>query len=542
MATVIALATAALLLATTPAIPPAPSASGERPAISVSGERPAASTTGDRLVARTESGLVRGARADGVERFLALPYAAPPVGDLRWRAPQPPPTWQGVRAADAWGNRCPAAAGSNGPRSETEDCLYLNVFRPEGTRAGQRLPVLFWIHGGGLVNGSANQHDGTLIAQLENVVVVSVNYRLGVLGYLVHPALAAESGQAGNYGLLDQQAALRWVRRNIAAFGGDPRRVTIDGESAGGFSVCAHLTAPGSAGLFARGIMQSGSCVSRPIEDGERTGTQIAATLGCPDPATAAACLRALPPGRLIDGPQYTSFTHGTPALPESPDTAVRAGRFQRVPLMIGYNRDEGRTFFQGNRGWTRERYEEWVRTVFGDRAAAVLERYPWPARSDAFTPAYLTGAIATDAGLFAGIGGCPALRLARDLSAYTTVYGYRFDHRTGPGLTPEPAGYVWGAGHAAELAYLWPSFDNGTPIAPTFDAGERRLARDMVHYWGGFTRTGQPYARGSARWPRLGDAVMSLRAAGRSTPVPEATMAAEHQCDLWQPGSAGSS
>ncbi|MEV0391434.1 carboxylesterase family protein, partial [Nonomuraea sp. NPDC050643] len=452
-------------------------------------------------------------------------------------APQPPPAWRGVRDASAWGARCPAAASGNGPRSETEDCLLLNVFRPAGTTAGRRLPVLFWIHGGGLSNGSANQHDGTLIAQLEDVVVVSVNYRLGVLGFLAHPALTAEAGQSGNYGLLDQQAALRWVQRNIAAFGGDPRRVTIDGESAGGWSVCAHLTAPGSAGLLQRAIIQSGSCVSRPVADGERSGASIATTLGCPDPASAAACLRALPPGRLVDGPQFASFLYDVPALPENPDTAVRAGRFQRVPLVVGSTRDEGRTFLQGNMGWTREQYEGWVGALFGDRAAAVLARYPWPAESDRFTSAYLTGAIFTDSGFLAGIGGCPTLRLIGALAAHTRVYGYRFDHRTGPGLTPEPAGYEWGAGHAAELAYLWPSFDNGTPIAPTFDASERRLARDMVHYWGAFPRSGQPYAQAAAPWPSFNrtSMIMSLRAGGRSIPVPLATMEAEHNCDLWE-------
>ncbi|MBB5783871.1 carboxylesterase/lipase family protein [Nonomuraea jabiensis] len=496
---------------------------------------PAAASGGDRPVARTDTGLVRGARADGVDRFLALPYAAPPVGELRWRAPRPAPAWQGVRDASQWGNRCPAAAGSNGPRSETEDCLYLNVFRPAGTKAGQRLPVLFWIHGGGLQNGSANQHDGTLIAQLENVVVVSVNYRLGVFGYLAHPLLAAESGTSGNYGLFDQQAALRWVRRNIAAFGGDPRQVTIDGESAGGFSVCANLTSPTSAGLFARAIIQSGSCTSRPYADGEQAGASIATTLGCSD----LACLRGLSAAELVDGPQFASFLYGTPALPENPDTAVRAGRFQRVPLIVGSTRDEGRTFLQGARGWTREQYEGWVRGLFPDRADAVLARYPWPAQSDQFTSAYLAAAVFTDSGFLAGLGGCPTLRFIEALSAHTRVYGYRFDHRTGPGLTPEPAGYEWGAGHAAELAYLWPSFDNGTPIAPTFDASERRLARDMVHYWGSFTITGQPRAAHSARWPAFNGTslVMSLRAGGRSTPVPLATMLAEHNCDLWEAG-----
>lgn len=503
--------------------------------LTLAGITGSADASGGAPLARTESGLVKGVRAERVDSFLAIPYASPPVGDLRWRAPQRAAGWTGVRDATEWGNRCPATASSNGPRSETEDCLYLNVFRPAGTRAGTRLPVLFWIHGGGLVNGSGNQHDGTLIAQLENVVVVSINYRLGVFGFLAHPALTREAGQSGNYGLLDQQAALRWVRRNIASFGGDPRQVTIVGESAGGFSVCANLTSPGSAGLFGRAVIQSGSCTAQPVAQAEQTGTSIATTLGCSDEAAAVACLRALSPARLVDGPQFSSFVHGTPALPNAPDTAVRSGRFQRVPLIIGYTRDEGRTFLQGFRV-SESQYVAFVRSQFGADADAVLARYPWPAESDQFTSAYLAGAIFTDSGRIAGIGGCPNLDFIRDVSAHTRVYGYRFDHRTGPGLTPEPAGFEWGAGHAAELAYLWPSFDNGTPIAPTFDAGERRLARDMVHYWGSFTRTGQPRARGSAHWPSYNrtNAIMSLRAGGDSIPVPAVDMAAEHNCDLW--------
>jgi para-nitrobenzyl esterase len=430
------------------------------------------------------------------------------------------------------GQPVPAAASTNGPRSETEDCLYLNVFRPAGTRPGQRLPVYFWIHGGGLLNGSGNQHDGSLIARLENVVVVSINYRLGVFGFLAHPGLTAEAGGSGNYGLLDQQAALRWVRGNIGSFGGDARKVTIGGESAGGFAVCAHLTAPASRGLFARAVIQSGSCPSQPLAQGEATGTSIAAAHGCAD----VACLRALPPAALIDGPQYTSFVHGGPALPESPDAAVRAGRFARVPVVVGSTRDEGRTFMQGNIGLSEEQYVAFVRRLFGARADAILEVYPWPADADQFTPAYLTGAIVTDSGVFAGLGGCPTLAFIDRLSAYTRVFAYRFDHRTGPGLSPTPVGYVWGAGHAAELAYHWPSFDNGTPIAPTFDAAERRLAVDMVHYWGAFVRAGRPRASRAAPWPPHNGTslVMSLRAGGRSVPVPAARMAAEHHCGLW--------
>src|SRR5690242_12298599 len=194
------------------------------------------------LVVRTDKGKVRGFTADGADKFLGIPYAAPPVGARRWRPPAPAASWHGVHDATSYGSRCPQTVSSNGPGSENEDCLYLNVFRPAGHRR-RHVPVLVMIHGGGLVNGAGDQHDGALIARTDGVVVVSFNYRLGVFGFLALPGLSGEAPDhaSGDYGVLDQQAAIRWVHRNIAAFGGDPRRVTIDGESAGGWSVCAQL-------------------------------------------------------------------------------------------------------------------------------------------------------------------------------------------------------------------------------------------------------------------------------------------------------------
>jgi para-nitrobenzyl esterase len=493
-------------------------------------------------VAHTDTGALRGVRSDGVDGFLGVPYAAPPVGALRWQAPRPAARWQGTRDAVAYGNRCAAPASTNGPESDTEDCLYLNVQRPATARPGERLPVFFWIHGGGLVNGSSNQHDAGLIVRNAGVIVVTINYRLGVFGYLAHPALTREAGQSGDYGFLDQQAALRWVQRNIRAFGGDPRQVTIGGESAGGWSVCGHLTAPGSQGMFVRAIMQSGSCATQPLDAAETTGTGIAAAAGCADVATAAQCLRDESTTELLDaGSTAGSFlmVHGVPALPKAPDDAVRAGDFARVPIMIGANRDEGRTFTQGFIGQTREQYEAFVRSTFGADAEAVLARYPWPATADAFTPAYLAGAIFTDSGLVAQIGGCANRGLTRAFADVTPTYAYQFDHRTGPGLQPTPVGYEWGAGHAAELAYLWPSFDNGTPIAPTFNAGERRLALDMVRHWGSFVRTGRPSASSSPPWARYDrtEQVLSLRSGGMSAAISDSRLAAEHQCGFWDQG-----
>lgn len=501
-----------------------------------------ATTRPDRLAAgplvRVDTGVLRGSGTGSVDSFLGIPYARPPVGVLRWRAPQPALPWQGVRAATGYGSRCAALSSTNGPRSEAEDCLYLNVQRPAGVRAGARLPVLFWIHGGSLLNGSSSQHDGSLIVRTAGVVVVTVNYRLGVFGFLAHPALSAEAGQSGDYGLLDQQAALRWVRRNIAGFGGDPGAVSIGGESAGAWSVCMHLVAPGSRGLFARAVLESGSCTTQTLPAAQAGGTVFAHAVGCADDAGAAACLRGKTTAQLLDATPVPPafFVRGVPALPQDPDTAVRTGAFARVPVVVGANRDEGRTFAKDVIGQSRAQYEALVGAVFGARAPAVLARYPWPAHADAFTPAYLIGAVFTDSGAIVGIGGCANRSFTQAFARWTRTFSYEFDHRTGPGLSPQPAGYVWGAGHAAELAYVWPSFDNGTPIAPTFTPAERRLALDMVRYWGSFIRTGRPTAPPNAPWPSYNHTALtlSLRAGGRSTLITDRTLAAEHNCDLW--------
>ena len=513
-----------LSLATVALLPPAP-ASAEKSALTAS------------PVVVTDKGAVRGTSAGAVESFLGIRYAAPPVDALRWAPPQPAAPWTGVRSAEQYGNRCPALASTNGPRSETEDCLFINVQRPAGAKAGDRLPVYVFIHGGGLTNGSSNQMNMDKIVRETGVIGVSFNYRLGVLGFLGHPTLTAEAGESGNYGFLDQQAALRWVQRNIAAFGGNPSRVTIGGESAGGWSVCAHLVAPGSRRLFSRAMIQSGSCFTQSQAEAEASGGAFAADLGCTDPATAVACLRAASPAALLDASTTFSsrIVRGTPTLPVDPREAVRTGRFDRVPLVIGANRDEGRTFTQGMIGWTQAQYTAFVGATFGGNADAVLAQYPWPANSDQFTAAYLAGAIFTDAGLAAGIGGCPNRALIRDFARYTRTYAYEFAHRTGPGLV-DLGGYVWGAGHAAELAYLWPSFNNGTPIAPLFNAAERRLAREMVQYWGAFVEKGRPRVIGQTGWPRYSHtgSVLSLRAGGQSVVITDATYVAEHNCTFW--------
>lgn len=490
-------------------------------------------------VVPTAQGAVQGVRADGIDSFLGLRYAAPPTGELRWQPPQPAAPHAGVLVADHHRATCAAAESSNGPRTEAEDCLFLNVQRPAGLRAGERRPVLVFIHGGGFTNGSSNQYDAAPLVSATGAVVVTLNYRLGILGFLGHPGLTAEAGESGNYGLMDQQAALRWVRDNIAGFGGDPRQVTIGGESAGGMSVCAQLVAPGSRGLFQRAIIQSGGCASQTLPDAEEIGGRFADAVACADPATAVACLRATPVAALIDTPYPSEVGFGIPLptsatsfLPEDPRDAVRNGQFARVPVLVGANRDEGRTFTADMIGAGEQDYRGLVEEIFGDTAPLVLQQYPWPADADEFTAAYLAGAIYTDH--LAGIGGCENLALTEDLARRVPTWAYEFDHRTGPGLAPIP-GYEWGAGHAAELPYLFPGFDNGTPIASTFDAAERRLAAEMKDRWGRFVTKGSATAAlpGWPRFDRTG-AVLALRAGGQSAVVPLDEVAAAHRCDFW--------
>ena len=355
---------------------------------------------GHGLVVPTDRGLVQGKPAEGIDQWLGIPYAAPPVGALRWAAPRPAPRWPGIRQATSYGGRCAQLASGNGPRVDNEDCLYLNVYAPPGHDRG--LPVLVMIHGGGLTTGAGDQHDGSLIVNTDHIVVVSINYRLGPFGFLNLPGLgrSALTG-SGNFGLLDQESALRWVQRNIAAFGGDPRAVTIDGESAGGWSMCALMTSPPARGLFRSAIMQSGSCATQTRSAAQTASLAFAKQAGCPDAATAAACLRGLPEQTLLDASASYQplFISGGPELPVPAAQAVASGQYNRVPLLIGTNHNEGRTFAQGFTALTQQQADATIAQEFGSRALAILARYPWGSYPSPYTAAYMIGDIWTDSG-----------------------------------------------------------------------------------------------------------------------------------------------
>jgi carboxylesterase type B len=536
---------AAIPLAAVLAAPPALSQAG------ASAQAAQAAGGSGGLIVSTEDGMLRGQHAEGVDQFLGVRYAAPPVGALRWQAPQPVQPWSGVRDATSYGHRCPQLASGNGPREDTEDCLFLNVFAPADgpgraaaqDGAGRGLPVLVMIHGGGLLNGAGDQHDGSLIVRTDHIIVVSLNYRLGVFGFLDVPGLGTSALTAnGNFGLLDQEAALRWVHRNIARFGGNPGQVTIAGESAGGWSVCALMTSPLARGLFRGAISESGSCPSQTPAQAQSAGLAFAAQAGCTDAAAAASCLRNTPESALLTASASYSaqFTSGGPDLPLPPLTAVADGDYVKVPLLMGTNHDEGRTFTQGFASYTEQQYVQFVNQSYGALAPAILQRYPWSAYPSPYTASYAIGAIWTDSGFVSGIGGCPTQNLAAQFASRTPTFFYQFDDRHAPALNNLLPGYQWGAGHAMELAYLWPSFGNGTSLYDQLTPAQLQLSHQMIVWWGAFTRLGVPEAPGQPSWPTYTSRqLMSLRPGGQSRTIPAATFAAQHQCGFWNAQAA---
>lgn len=500
----------------------------------------AASTAGvapaDPAVVRTAQGPVRGVVADGHRFFGGLPYAAPPVGALRWQPPASPPTWRDTRDATRLGPRCIQDTGDlEMGRLTDEDCLTLNVWTPRAASPEAKKAVMVWFHGGSFINGSSGIYDSRWLTTRGDVVVVTVNYRLGTLGFLAHPGLGP-AGAVGNYGLADQQAALRWVHDNVAAFGGDPDRVTIAGESAGGMSVCDHLAAPGSQGLFARAIIQSGPCQAQvALPDAERISLDYARDAGCPDPATAAACLRALPADKLRDPVRYywigedalSGPATGSTVLPQDPVAAMAAGSAADVPVLIGSNRDEFTLFvalqhLQGKPMGPQD-YGRLVAETFGAAAPAVEARYPLDAYGGSAQLAY--SAAVTDADF-----ACVDQRMATDLGKAAPVYAYEFVDQAAP--APEPLRTVpfpIGASHSLELRYL---FDTGG--APPLDGPQQALSDHMIAYWAAFVRDGAPDVDGLPEWPKAGDDARRRLSLGPDRIAVIDDFARVHDCDFW--------
>jgi para-nitrobenzyl esterase len=500
------------------------------PAVSAStlGGRAAASGP----VADTANGAVRGLADGSVDEYLGIPYAAPPVGALRWRPPQPAASWSGVRDATQFAPHCPQLAGPFGEASTSEDCLFLNVFTPSHQQPGSGSPVMVWIHGGAFVSGESNDYDPTQLVE-DGVTVVTFNYRLGALGFLAHPALADADGQSGDYGLMDQQAALRWVQRNIANFGGDPHNVTVFGESAGGLSVLSQVASPQARGLFERAIVESGSynLTQTSLASAEQAGEAFAAKAGCA--SQTAACLRSLPVSTILADQDAAGYTPNinSEVLPESLGTAFATGNFNRVPIINGTNHDEYRLFvalstLEGS-PVTAANYQSMIASTLGVTAAVavvIAAKYPLTAYP---SPSVALGAVGTDA-IFA----CPALSIDQSVSRYVPTFAYEFNDENAPELFLPPVGFPYGAAHASEIQYLMALPTAAFPA--TLSAQQQQLAAIMKGYWTNFAKRGSPSSSGTPSWPLFNTLTQKIQSLVPPSPQTETDFATAHNCAFW--------
>ncbi len=452
---------------------------------------------------KTRSGTVEGKDDGKVKSFLGIPYAAPPVGDLRWKAPAPAAKWSGVKKATEFGFHC--IQGNvfgdmvfHDPGA-SEDCLTLNVWVPD-KHAEPKLPVMVWIYGGGFVAGttSESRQDGSHLAQ-QGVIVVSMNYRLGVFGFLVHPELAKESGHnsAGNYGLLDQLAALKWVRDNIAAFGGDPGNVTIFGESAGSFSVSAQMASPLAKGLFQKAIGESGAAFSRSglsfdamSARAEKDAALVKQKLG----ASTLAELRAIPAEKLLAPfapPQSRGFDFGPDIdgyfLTEPVPATFAAGKQNDAALLAGWNHDEGSVPHRP----TAETFKAMAQKDFGDKAEEFLKLYP--ADTDEHVQ---RSALDYASDKFIALSTWDWIE-AQSKTGKQPIYRYRFDMAP---FSKNPNAPRLGAYHSAEIEYVFGQLDSKTDV--TWRESDRRVSEMMQKYWSNFAKNGNPNGPGLANWP----------------------------------------
>lgn len=500
-----------------------------------------------RPIALTESGFVIGSTTAGGNEFLGIPYAAPPVGALRWRPPKRYGFFPGFALqATQFGSACTQPGGIG-----SENCLFLNVYTPQtesGDRRDHGLPVLFWIHGGGLINGSSTPYNPERLVK-KGVIVVTINYRLGYLGFFAQSAIDGEGHLNGNYGLMDQQFALGWVRRNIARFGGNPARVTIFGESAGGQSVYAQLASPMAAGMFRGAISESGSYAEFqnyfsnivPLVVGETQGTTvvpsgaaIADSVGCANQT--ASCLRAVPASTMVAAEPFPlyPFVDGT-LLTQTMSAAFASGEFNQVPVISGTNHDEYRLFVAldfdlvGNPILTSAEYDGAVTSLWGPALAPpVLGLYPFAS--------YPTGGEALGASGTDGVFSCAARIADQSLAKFVPTYTYEFNDENAPPAQSEFGGFLTfplGAYHSAEIPYLFKT-GNIFGLPELLSSEQTQLSDAMVSYWTQFARTGDPNSPGEPLWSPYSASTDEFQSLIPPAPVVEFNFDSSHQCSTF--------
>lgn len=483
--------------------------------------------SGDSPVVDTDSGPVRGTDSGSVSTFQGIPYAAAPTGDLRWQPPAPAEPWTEPLDATAPGAPCvqPMDQPIAIPGGE-EDCLSLNVTVPD--KGARKKPVIVWIHGGSFTYGDGAGYGAEKLAARGDAVVVTVNYRLGAFGFLAHPDME----QAGNLGLQDQQAALKWVRDNASAFGGDRRNVTLMGQSGGGYSVCGHIAAPGSAGLFDKAIIHSAGCVgsadsSTSRETAEAGGQAFQERLECDD----VECMRGKDFEEILaageSGHEGYRLVHGTETLPLSPTEAIGSGKVNRVPVLHGSNSDEETARIAGmelqtGKPLTEADYEQHMRENFGEDAEAVMAEYPV---SDHASPSNALGRALTDANWSTS-----AYDTQKALAKRMPTYAFDVAEPDAPWFDGmDRPSFTVGTGHMQELAYF---FDND--LFEKRDADQERLSDAMIDYWAGFAHHGDMNERGLPKWKQFKKnhpytQQLTAAAIGRTD------FAAEHKREFWK-------
>ncbi|MGB6555174.1 MAG: carboxylesterase family protein, partial [Candidatus Binataceae bacterium] len=459
------------------------------------------------------------------------PYAAPPAGDLRWQSPKPHASWPGELDATRTRSWCPQTADFPDPRVVgSEDCLYLNIYTPDP--AGTELPVMVWVHGGTFIVGSGAPSNGSNLARKGNLIVVTINYRLGALGFLAHRSLDSSDSRhvSGNYGLMDQQEALRWVRDNIAAFGGDPGKVTIAGQSAGAISAGLQMVSPEAAGLFQRAILESGPFPRvQTLKEAEVRGNELATKLGCDKVPDTAGCMRsktieqivsAIPADPMTSGNLVWSPIVDGHVVPSQPAEAIAAGRINRVSVINGSNRDEGTIMRAAAKPITAERFERGVHSLFGKDAARVMAAYPLANYS---SPTLAAAAAYGDATF-----SCRIIKTGSMLSALEPVYQYEFNDTHAPLTFFRNPPFPLGAFHSSEIQYVFGDIAANAAASPA----QKQLCDAMMGYWIGFITSGDP--AGSPRWNRYradDPHVLSLAPGAIGN---ESNFAKIHHCDLW--------
>jgi para-nitrobenzyl esterase len=525
----------------------------------------------DQYLVRTREGPVQGFAKNGIAEYLGIPYATPPVGDLRWRPPQEHAPWTKVLQATTYGPTC---AQSNtlalfaGPLNNNEDCLYLNIFtskhvRDERRAREEKLPVIVWIHGGGNFDGESNDYDGSKLAA-RGAVVVTLNYRLGVMGFFAHPAIDGEGHFFGNYGLLDQQMVLKWVQNNIARFGGDPDNVTLGGQSAGSEDTESNVISPLAKGLFHRAIFQSVIQEPKPLPTAESIGASFAFAVGCGSGATPAVaqCLRNLSvaqimalQGNYLTGP--AGMIADGQVLPSDPFvTTIKAGRFNHMPIMSGTTEDEWNFILAIQEYYKNPRvpfspadYAARINGYVGSETqygsgvypagtpAAVAAHYPLAAYP---TPQLAINATMTDQTV------CGQRYTNRLFATQVPLYAYEFRDRTAPFYFPPMPGFQSLAYHTGDIQYLFPLYHGGPQgIAHSLNRQQDKLSDELVTAWTNFASSGNPnWRRREDRalplyWPRYNPSnpsaptVLSQNIPALST-FSDAQFAAAHQCNFW--------